>query len=535
MIEKIKLDSLNFKEIVIKEDVRRVSLKEIFDKILPLFEKAYQISKKYDTRSKFNEDEDYINTRIEIGEILLLLRKSYENFGLSDEDQEFLKKLNLHWERFIRDFPVFNGEANRLLTFWFLSYLDVLEIPFDSDFKITSFVDLFFFEKIIDYIVSEKGEEQISEEDILEKFQRFTAPIDHYRALGLVLDFIQIENNDLKKKLFSFLETLLPKLKTKIKVENIIFDKIRWLSKQEYYDEAISLLQEKKGTLLKTNPEEWLSRWFFIMYKSEEQKEEILGIFNDMNFIKETFKYVFEANFQKIALFILANIDFDDENIKKFLYKKAFKEIIDMNKELELFNYYLMALIKQKEWGKIKENIDILVKNYRLFTPLEFLNMIFQIYLNFKIDERILNEEHISYLTKGLKYINEMGISEFIFVWNIIENNGLKDEFVNNFSDVLNSIEIENSLFLKNEKELLNEYLKLRNKLEEVEDLDVKQFEKFLFTEFSGSLLEKDLRERIEAKLKEEKKENLLNCIEFVLMRAPGDKKIFHLINSIVE
>ena len=488
MIEKIKLDSLNFKEIVIKEDVEKVSLKEVFDKILPLFEKSYKISKKYDTRSKFSEDEDYINTRIEIGEILLLLRKSYKNFGLSEEDQEFLKELNLRWERFIRDFPVFNEEVERLFTFWFLSYLDVLEIPFDSDFKTTSFVDLFFFEKIIDYIVSEKGEEKISEEDILEKFQRFTSPIDHYRAILLILQNLKLEG-ELKQMLLDGIEKLHKKIKNKISDQSFFVEKVNVYLKQESYDKTKEFFLKRGEIFLKNDP-----LFYFSLYKKIKDfygdENFLVEYFNDVNRIKNIMGLVDNSRKTILILQILLKVKITNSETKKFLLdsvEKVWKfseTIMDVSEIVSVIGIY----IKEEDLKKAVEifnSYEIYVLNY---DPTAYLRFLIKFFLNSVINI----EEHLKYeiMVKILYYarfLKEEENRHFFVIWEFLSLFNYPLELVNIFLESLSLFKLKENTILFKEKQCLYEYLKTLKKEDNkfckfVFDLNIKG-EKFFFSE----------------------------------------------------
>ncbi len=551
MIEKVTIKQLNFIDIKEKEsDVKYCSLKEVYNKIFPLFSEIFDLSKAYDSRAKFAEDENYINTRIEIGEILLNLRNSHKVNGLSDSDYEFLNELLDKWNKLTTEFPVFGGDVSRLYLFWFLSYIDILENIFYSEVKIISFVDLFFFEKILDYILSEKGEEQAKKEELFTVFERFKPPIDHYRALNLILSHLKINNKEVRDKLFEFYDNLIPKLKNKINYSDLLLTKANHLIKQKEYQNSLDLLEKHKNLLLKEKAREWLKIISKVVNEDYETGERIRNLFNRIEYLnkiiflvseeslfefalillydfelkddkvlkllnkildekehgiftndkyglllKRLWKYLNESDFKKVESFMKSygenlekylpfeflkfKISFykvsgktnelekafnNVEYLKKIVRKAKFKELrekisililseielkaeaknylqsissMDLTKikKKELMKLYIKALIKQKEFKKINEEILFILNNYRLFSPEVFLEILFVIYWEEGIKNRLLEKRGRSvfhYLINGLESSSLKDINKLLFVWEVASR------YYQNYGDYIN-------------------------------------------------------------------------------------------------
>ncbi len=349
MIEKVKIEELEFLPFKIKSGLKDGSLKSFYNEIFPAFSKAYEVSKKHKSRSSLSEDKEFVEKRVFILKKVYDLRIWLKERRLSGEDEEFIDKLRVMWERFSKEFPVFDGKSERLFVFWFLSFLDLEEIPFSSNYKTTSFPDLFFYERIIDYVISEKGEEEANKDDIFKVFERFTSSIDHYWGLNLLLSWIYIDNKNIREKLFEFYDSLYPEIKGKIKDDLYFLNKARIYIKQKEYEKAFKILEDKRGLFLKEKALEWFHLLLEMTRQSFEIAEKTKNLLNDINYIKNILKSAPKENLYEVSLILLYDFEVEKKEIEELL-----ANILD-KKEKEILSLRKYNLLLKRAWGYLKK------------------------------------------------------------------------------------------------------------------------------------------------------------------------------------
>ncbi len=389
MIERFELEKINFEKISVEDRKDFIGLKEAYDKIFPLFERAYELSKKFDSRSRFEEDEDYINIRIEIGNILLKLRKTHKIKGFDKGDRAFSEELFKKWGELSKGFPVFGGKVENLFIFWFLSYLAFIQFGAFLRFKMNSMVNLFFFEEIIDYIVYDGYDVEVGEE-ILEKFTRFKAPIDHYTALNLILRNIKIKEKGVREKLFEFLDGLFNNLKTKIPLVNLILDKIYNLLYQDEFEKAGNVILKNFNLLLKEKPVETLRLMWKVYFEYGDNR--FRDYFEDVLLVKKIFSLVPTADVYRAASIMFSEFEITDDEILNYLEEKM--DLFETN-ALENRDY---TFVLKRRWGYLKREefykVEEFIKNYEdtfiKEIPFDYL----QLYINYlkRKDEKELSK-----------------------------------------------------------------------------------------------------------------------------------------------
>ncbi len=526
MIEKIKIKDLHFTPFDFKHDIKRLSLKETMESVFPLFEKAYDISLTYGSRAEFSEDEDFINIKLEMNEKLAALRESYREYGFSPEDKEYINELNLLWNNWIKEFPVFKGAPKKVFVFWSLSFFDIVDIVFESKYKTVSMVDLFFFEKIIDYIVSEKEGVELKEEDISMIFKRFKAPIDHYRGLNLLLSQFVIESDNTREKIFDFYESLFPKLKEKVGKWEIILANARNHIIQKEYEKALKILEDNKILLLKEKPSDYINILIHYYFASEN-RDESLKLFNNESHIKELFSMISDdKDREKVSLIILSNFEIENEKTKNYLFN--FIKLKDKT-DSENIRLFVLSNIKQKRFDIIKEYLDYFEHNPNIIPEENLLYVFYEASKEIDIDFGKVKDGFVRRLLKGLEKSKTRNHTIILFLWEVILKRGLKDDEILMFLKSLGYVK-EDFYYIYREREILKEYLKIREEVIEKDIVSVEEFKKYSFSEFAGDLFEKDLRKKIREKIKKGEKDEILPEAELILMRAPGDEEIFGML-----
>ncbi len=364
MIETINLENLDFKLIDSKKKITKKALQKTAEEIYPLFENGYELSFRYESKAAFAEDELFINNKLEIDKNLAMFRESLRYHGLSSDDKEYIEKLKTEQMEHEKEFPVFKGEPRRLFTFWLLSVLEIMGISFNTKYKITYYPDLFFYEKIIDYILSSNPEAELDGEDkISELFKNFTSPVDHYHALNLLLNFIMLEKNEVKEKLFDFYKNLIPKIKNKIKIEIIIFNEIKLLIRQKELIKAQEILIKNKAVLLKENPMHWIK--FALMIVKYRKIISIVDMLSDLEEIKKIFEFVKKEDLYEVSLSLLSNSEFNNKNITDYLIKT-----MDDNENIIVKKNRANLLLERAQWHLKRDESDLTDKILKNYGPL---------------------------------------------------------------------------------------------------------------------------------------------------------------------
>jgi hypothetical protein len=379
MIEKLKLEKLDFRQIDIKKEVPKISLRKTAQEIFPLFEKGYLLSLKYESRAAFGEDENFINMKVEMEGKLVSFRESSMYYGLSDNDKKYIKELNSEWIEYEKDFPIFKGEPRRLFTFWLLSYLDFIEGTSFLKYKMNLMVDLFFFEKILDYIIFKGDKEIVGNDEILTIIKRFSAPLDHYGALNLILRNIKITNKILRNRLFEFYNGLYDSLKNKILPSNLILNKIHNLLIQDEYDKGYNTIEQNKGLLFREKPVEAIRLMWKLYYKFGRDK--LYVYFENLKVLKELFSLVPSNKIYRMASVMLSEFNLSNMEIIEFLEYNlnAFEKEAFFRKDYSFILKRYDGYFKRTKFERVEEFIERYSETFLRELPFEFISF----YINY--------------------------------------------------------------------------------------------------------------------------------------------------------